>query len=154
MEKNLVRRIRGWRNPERTCFFVLRDQDSGNCIAVLQNLKALCIEAGRPDTIIRIACRELESWYLGDLRAVEQGLNLKNLARHQNSKKYRAPDLIGKPSKELQKLTSGGYQKIAGSRAIGRHLSPDGNRSYSFYKLVEGLRRSLDCLLAEVKNHA
>ena len=33
------------------------------------------------------------------------------------------------------------YRKIDGSRAVGLHLSPDGNRSHSFTVFVSGLRR-------------
>ena len=54
----------------------------------------MCQQANRPDTLIRIACHELEAWYLGDLAAVEQGLELKKLGKLQNQRKYRNPDNI------------------------------------------------------------
>ena len=60
LEKNVVRRLRGWRTPD-TVFVVLRDQDAADCLTVKRELARKCREAGKPETIIRIACRELES---------------------------------------------------------------------------------------------
>lgn len=139
LEKQLVRRMRGYRKPDAR-FVVVRDQDSGDCVAIKQRLAALCREAGRPDAIVRIACRELESFYLADLAAVEQGLSVAGLERQQNHAKYRTPDRLGSPSQELKSLTKGLYQKIGGSRAIGPHLDPENSRSNSFKVLVEAIR--------------
>lgn len=55
-------------------FIVMRDQDSGDCYQIKDRLLNLSREAGRPNALVRIACKELESFYLGDLNAVEQGL--------------------------------------------------------------------------------
>jgi hypothetical protein len=85
----------------------------------------------------------LESWYLGDLAAVEVALGIKNLARHQVTAKFRQPDKLGSPSLELRQLTSNRYQKIAGSRAIGPHLSLTENGSHSYCVFLNGLRRYL-----------
>ncbi len=140
LEKQIVQRMRGWLKPD-TKFIILRDQDSGGCVQIKNRLLKKCQGAGKSDVIVRIACRELESWYLGDLAAVETGLDLKNLARHQNKMKYRAPDTQSSPSTELQKLTKNKYQKVAGSRAIGPHLSLTNNRSHSFRVFVSALQQ-------------
>jgi hypothetical protein len=139
LEKQLVRRIRLYQNPEAR-FLVLRDQDSNpDCLAIKAKLARMCQEAGRPDTLVRIACRELESFYLADLIAVEEGLELSGLAKHQGNRKFRNPDHLGTPSNELKKLTKGRYQKIGGSRAIGPCLDPTNTRSDSFRNLVAGI---------------
>ena len=140
LEKQIVRRMRGWLKPN-TKFIILRDQDSGDCVRIKNGLLQKCQKAGKRDVIVRIACRELESWYLGDLAAVEAGLELKNLAKHQNKTKYRVPDNQSSPSTELQKLTRCKYQKVAGSRAIGPHLSLTNNRSHSFCVFVSALQQ-------------
>ncbi|MCP4702595.1 MAG: DUF4276 family protein [Gammaproteobacteria bacterium] len=140
LEKQLTCRIRGYRNREAR-FIVLRDQDSHpDCRAVKTKLAGLCANAGRADTLIRIACRELESFYLADLAAVEQALELRGLIRLQKNKKFRAPDYLGSPSQELRTLTKGCYQKVNGSRAIGRLLAPDNTRSDSFRNFITGIR--------------
>lgn len=140
LEAKLVRRIRAWRTPG-THFVVLRDQDSAGCTQVKSKLAGLCAQAGRPDSLVRVACRELESWYLGDLHAVEQGLGLKGLAELQGKTKFRDPDRLGSPSAELKRLTKGSYQKLAGSRTIAPHLDLAAARSNSFRVFVEGIRR-------------
>ncbi len=141
LEKQLVRKVRGYRNQDAR-FIVVRDQDSHpDCTAVKAKLAGLCQEAGKPEALVRIACRELASFYLADLAAVEKGLELSGLARRQGHRKFRSPDYLGSPSKELATLTKGRYQKISGSRAIGSWLNPDNVRSDSFRNLVAGIRR-------------
>jgi len=142
LEKNLVRRLRRWRDPN-SVFVVLRDQDAADCSDVKQTLAGKCRDAGRPDTLVRIACRELESWYFGDLVAVERGLGLSGLTRYGRRKRYRAPDQIHSPSRELLKITGNAYQKLSGSRAIGAELALDGNGSHSFGVFIEGIRRAV-----------
>lgn len=142
LEKQLVRKIRLWRKPD-TWFLVLRDQDAGDCIAVKQNLQELVRRTGKEDrTLIRIACHELESFYLGDLRAVEEGLGLSGLADRQKRKNYRMPDALSNACQELRKLTQESYQKLSGSERIAPCLRVDGsNRSASFNALVQGIGR-------------
>lgn len=142
LHKNIIRRLRGWQVPD-TVFVVLRDQDSADCSTVKRELEKKCREAGRPDALVRIACRELESWYFGDLAAVENGLGLSNLARYGRQNKYRIPDEIHSPGNELRKISRCVYQKVSGSRAIGPELSVDSNRSHSFGVFVEGIRRTV-----------
>ncbi len=108
LEKRLLRRLRGWQLPD-TQFVVLRDKDAGDCKAIKQHLISIAHQAGRAtETLVRIACHEMESWYLGDLKAVEQGLGVAGLARQQNKRQYRNPDdRVVKPAKELVDLTKG-----------------------------------------------
>ena len=143
LEKNLVRKIRGYRVSDSR-FIVLRDQDAADCMDVKNKLIGLCHEANRNDAVVRIACRELESWYLGDLQAVEKGLGLSNIAKLQNKQKYRSPDLLHSPSKELERLTNKKYQKISGSRAIGCHLDLNNNCSNSFCIFIDGIKKLMD----------
>lgn len=144
LEKNLLKRLRGWRVPE-SGFIVLRDQDSGDCHAIKRKLSAICSEAEK-DVLVRIACRELESFYLGDLSAVEKGLQVSGLSRQQGKSKFRGPDYLENPSLELEKLTGGRYQKISGSRSIAPCLSCDRNASHSFLALVSGIRKVIVAL--------
>ncbi len=142
LEKQMAKRMRAYVNPDAR-FIVLRDQDSApDCKQVKEGLVERCQHAGQAvNSLVRIACKELETFYLADLNAVEQGLALKNLAKQQGSAKFRDPDRLGSPSKELATLTRGAYQKISGSRAIGAHLDPDNTRSPSFKNLIRGIRR-------------
>ena len=143
LEKNLKKKLRGWRMPD-SVFVVMRDQDSGDCKAVKSRLADLCGEAGREDILVRVACRELESFYLGDLAAVEQGLGVRGLKAQQLGRKFRNPDVLGNPANELVSLTGNVYDKVAGSRAIAPHLTLEGNLSRSFNVLLSGIRNLVE----------
>jgi hypothetical protein len=142
MEKQLVKRIRGYQNRNAR-FIILRDLDSHpDCIALKQRLIALCHEAGKAENcLVRLACRELETFYLADLAAVERALAVSGLSKKQNTSKFRTPDALGSPSRELKQLTGQVYEKIAGSVAIGEHIELDNTRSPSFRNLIAGIRR-------------
>ena len=152
LEKQLTRKIRAYQN-QRARFIVLRDQDSHpDCSAVKQRLLDLCEASGKADhCLVRIACRELETFYLADLAAVEQALTLKGLSGLQPSRKFKSPDQLGSPSHELKMLTKGAYEKVAGSRAIGLYLGVDNARSPSFRNLIGAIRRMEDKLLLEAE---
>lgn len=140
LEKNLPLKLRAWRN-RAAWLVVLRDQDACDCRQLKQRLKLICTDAGHPSTLIRIACHELESFYLGDLSAVEKGLGLKGIAKLQGKEKYRDPDALRYPARDLDRLTAGKYQKLSGSRAIAPHLDLHQNTSTSFKALIQGIRK-------------
>ena len=145
MKKQLPKKLRGWRVPDSR-FVVLRDKDGADCARAKGELGEICRKAGKPDALVRIACHELENWYLGNLNAVEKGMGLSGLARRQNRAKYRDPDRLANPVQELERVTGCRYQKVSGSRAIGPNLSvgmsgrPE-NRPRSFRVFVSGLRQ-------------
>ena len=147
LEKQLVRKIRFWLEPDSR-FIILRDQDSGDCTAIKARLLELARQSGKAEAcLVRIACRELESFFLGDLAAVGQALNLPSLAGKQKKSPYRKPDAIANAAEELKKLTGNRYSKLAGFRAIGPCLALNGsNRSHSFGVLVDAIRRQASLL--------
>jgi len=144
LEKQLGRKLRGWRAPD-SCFVVLRDQDSADCEDVKSRLVEICDEAINARPLVRVACREIESWYLGDLAAVEEVFSIKGLAQRSAKRPFRNPDRLGSPSLELEKMTEGRYQKVRGSRALAPHLALDGsNRSRSFGVFLSGIQRLVE----------
>lgn len=140
MEKQLERRIRLWKEPNSR-FLILRDQDSGDCNVIKKNLLEICKKGHQSDAIVRIACHELENFYLGDLEAVEKGLEIQGIAKMKYKSKYRQPDRISNAAQELKQLTKNRYQKVSGSRAIGIHMNLNSNLSHSFNVLIEGIKR-------------
>ena len=138
LEKNIAMKIRVWKKPN-SVFLVMRDQDSGDCKAVKKRLLEECAKSFRPkeEYLVRIACHELESFYLGDLDAVRQAG-----FRISSSKKFSKPDELSNAAEELSKITGGQYQKIQGSAAIAPFLKLDGsNKSTSFNMLISGIRK-------------
>ncbi len=143
LEKNIPAKLRGWRLPDSR-FVIIRDQDSGDCLSIKAKLKALCEESGKGNiSLVRIACKELESWHLGNLSAVETALGIDGLAKLQNKAKYRNPDLLTNASDELKKITGGKYQKVNSSRKLGGIVDISANCSTSFQQLISGIQKVL-----------
>ncbi len=119
---------------------VLHDQDSNDCKLLKDNLKSIC-----PDStdvvkcLIRIVCRELESWYLGDLKAIEKSYNHFNSSKYLNKSKFRNPDNLNSYH-ELRKLVPS-FQKVEGAGKISPNLKLDENRSISFNHFVTGVKK-------------
>jgi hypothetical protein len=141
LEKRIGKRMRSYLNPEAR-FVVLRDQDAADCYILKNRLLEKCRQASKNDTIVRIACHELESFYLADLAAIEKGFAIKGLTKLQDKEKYRSPDIHPKPSQILSSLVPA-YQKISGSRSIGPHLNLDNSRSLSFKNLIAGIKKTI-----------
>lgn len=141
LNKQLERKLKKWCIPNTT-FLILTDQDPNDCKALKQRLTTKVTASGKQNnTKIRIACHELESFYLGDLSAVEKAFVVKNIARKQNNTKFRNPDRLGNPKQELERLTNNEYSEITGSQLIARQLNMEGqNRSKSFNTLVNTIR--------------
>lgn len=139
MEKQIIRKLQGYNNPHAK-FIILRDQDSGDCQVIKTNLQQKCETANKCQSIVRIACRELESWYLADLAAVEKAYNKNNISSLQNKNKFRNPDHLENPSKELKSLVPE-YQKINGSRIIAPYLNIENDRSRSFYHFINSIKK-------------
>lgn len=149
LEKQLVKRLRGYINPNAR-FIVMRDQDNApDCKRIKRELLDLCQSAGRRSvSLVRVACRELETFYLADLQAVETTFRLPGLALQQNKRRFRQPDALGSPSRELSLLTGGAYQKVNGSRLLGKRLDLGNERSLSFKNMMRGIRSMEADLLA------
>lgn len=133
LEKRMVMRMKAWLLPD-TRFVVVRDQDSGDCRAVKAGLKQRCEAAGRPDAVVRIACRELEAFFIGDWVAVAQAFDRTPLAKLAAKAAYRNPDALGSPSNELERHIPG-YQKRDGARRIAPLVDAARNRSGSYQAL-------------------
>lgn len=139
LEKSIPRKLRAWREPG-VRFLIARDNDGGNCIALKSRLADLCAQAGRGDSVVRIACQEIEAWYLGDFDALADAYGDENLRGIGNRAKFRNPDEIKEPSAALRRLVPE-FQKVAGARRMAAHLTREGNRSSSFHALLRGIDR-------------
>ena len=139
LEKGIAFKIRHWQTPD-TKFLVIRDRDSEDCRTVKERLVSICRKTGRDDVLVRIACGELESFFLGDLKAV--ALAFKKKVPSQKSAKFRDPDQLGNASQELGRILNSSEQKLNWARKISPHLALDGsNCSHSFNVLLSGIRK-------------
>jgi hypothetical protein len=142
LDKNIENKIKYWQKPN-SVFLILRDKDSADCKSLKQDILIKLESTNKRDKCcVRIACHELEAFYLGDLNAVEKGLNIKELGKLQVKQKFRNPDLLSNAAEELKKVTSLKYQKLSGSKSIVPFLNLDGlNKSTSFNILISGIKR-------------
>lgn len=138
LERSIPRKLRAWRTPN-TSFVVVRDQDSADCRSVKQRLLELCHDGGRPDTLVRIACRELEAYYLGAPETLTQVTGQHAWQRGALRKVLRAPDEVDRPS-HLVMEHAPGFGKVSLARAMGRVIPLDQSRSTSFLTLLRGIR--------------
>jgi hypothetical protein len=139
LEKSLPKKLRAWQVPGAR-FVVVRDQDSADCVEVKRRLAKIAMDAGKPDAVVRIACRELEAWLLGDVDGLAKALNAPKLTEIACKQKFRDPDHLGSPSRELRQLL-GSYSKTAGAREAGGHIGWAHNQSTSFRHFVRAVQR-------------
>lgn len=144
LEKSIPRKLRAWNEPSAR-FVVLRDNDGRDCRDLKRDLSTLCAHVGRSDVLIRIACQELEAWYFGDPTAMAEAFEDTTLSRIGKKARYRQPDAIAHPSKELERLVPS-FQKISGARTMARFISCDRNVSRSFQVTMNGIKRAVESI--------
>ena len=142
LEQSIPRKLRAWREPG-VRFVVMRDQNSGDCHVVKARLRDRCEQGGRTDALVRIVCRELEAWYIGDGEALVAAFPdaAKRIRWGLRKQRFRNPDEVVQPAKALSDLIPQ-FQKRSGARSLGRHLSRQ-NRSRSYQVFLAGIEHLL-----------
>ena len=139
LERSVPRKIRAWREPG-VRFVILRDQNGGDCRHIKRRLVDLCVRAGCANALVRVVCRELEAWYLGELDALADAYENNRIRGIGRKARFRNPDAVTRPATVVSRIAPG-FQKISGARLLGARLTRRGNRSRSFRALIEGLDR-------------
>lgn len=139
LEKSIPRKLRAWREPG-VRFIVLRDNDGADCVKLKAGLIELCDAGGRPDTVVRIVCQELEAWYLGEPEALAVAFGDEALAGLAEKARFRDPDSVRNPGAALT-LLAPSFQKVLGARQLASCLTVTRNRSRSFQVFVESVRQ-------------
>lgn len=139
LEKSVPRKLRAWGEPG-VRFVVIRDNDGGDCLVLKDNLTALCLEGRRKNTLVRIACQELEAWYLGEPDALADAFGKEELRGIGRKARFRNADTVQQPSAALERLVPE-FQKVSGARKMAQFLSRERNRSTSFQVLLAGVDR-------------
>ena len=139
LDRSVPTKLRSWQIPGDR-FVILRDNDNADCVDLKARFTKLCGQCGRPDTLVRLVCQELESWYLGDLTALAQAYGDTKINSPALRKRFSDPDSWQKPSVEVARLAPA-FQKGSGARLMGAALQPSANHSASFQVFVSGLER-------------
>ena len=138
LRKSIPVKTRGWREPD-VQFVIVHDKNSSDCIKLKEDLYNLIDEPRRSAALVRIVCTELESWFLGDLDAVEKSYHI-NLSAYKTKARFRNPDNISNAKQVLKKMVPA-YQQISGSNAIAQFMNITKNNSHSFNVFITGIKK-------------
>jgi hypothetical protein len=138
LEKSIPIKTKGWREPN-VQFVIVHDKDSSDCKKLKGELCNMIYSARRANSLIRIVCTELESWFLGDLDAVEKSYSI-NLSAYKRKALFRNPDAISNAKHEFKKLVPA-YQPIGGSGVIAQFMDITSNNSHSFNVFISGVKK-------------
>ena len=138
LKKSIPLKMRGWNygNPH---FIILQDNDGGDCAAVKQELCDMACPHGKPFHV-RIVCQELESWLLGDLKAIRRAYPQ---ARIPVRAQLREPDRLNNASQELERLIKI-KTKIQRAKNISQHFDLTQNKSKSFNVFIKTLKQLIE----------
>ncbi len=138
LQKEIPKKVRAYQHYSKPVkVVVIQDQDSSDCIVLKQKLVQLVRENSSLPVLIRIACRELEAWYLGDMEALAKVYPNFKAEKYKNAAKFRNPDSCN-ASDELGKIIPN-FQKSAAAREMPAYMDFSSNRSISFLNLLKGL---------------
>lgn len=125
--------------PDTVKVMIIHDQDSNDCLQLKKDIEGLC--SNELVHLIRIACRELENWYLGDFNAISKVFPEIKPSKYKEKAKYRIPDNLN-GADEMQKLTKR-FSKTATAREIAPYIDIENNQSASFRHFVSGMNKLL-----------
>lgn len=156
--ERLPQLLRGYgKTPGIDAVVVVVDSDTRNCELFLRELAELAETCTpRPTTLFRLAIEEVEAWYLGDRPALTRAFPR---ARQDVLNRYAQDSICGTWELLADALHPGGAASIkrAGwplpgdlkhqwAERIGPHMDVDANKSPSFNKLKDGLRRLMETI--------
>jgi len=122
------------------------DQDSEDCLDVKNNIQELVNGNCHCEYMIRILCKELESWFLGDLEAIGQAYPRFKPEQYQNKAEIRNVDRITTPNKYLLRVIPeyshrDSLPKLTVAELISPFLEPSRNRSRSFSNTISAIKK-------------
>lgn len=137
LKKSIPTKVNAFRySHEPVAVIILHDQDSSDCKILKHSLIESCGITTIP-ILIRIVCKELESWYLGDLEAIERAYPRFNCNNYINKAQFRNPDNLNAKDK-LKKILPE-YKEIFSSKEISKYMNIRQNRSESFKQFIIGI---------------
>jgi hypothetical protein len=148
LENALTYKIASLSRIEGAKILITIDQDTNDCKQLKQKLTDIVNKNCICDYKIRIVCKELESWLLGDLLAIEQAFPRFKSVSLKGRAQIRDVDKIkGKPSdfllrnipeyKDREKLPKLVFsKKIAPFMDINNNTSPSFNHTINAIKLL------------------
>ncbi len=146
LQKNIPSKVKflsNW-NHEAVGVVIMQDQDSSDCKILKQKLLNICNQNGNCPKLVRIICRELESWYIGDFVAVSKAYPSFKHQNYINKSKFRIPDNCN-AFDEIKKIVPD-FQKVGGAKKIAPFINVEINKSESFQQTISGLIRFFETI--------
>ncbi|MDR0802630.1 hypothetical protein [Fluviicola sp.] len=125
---------------------ITRDQDNQDCKDVKNDLAQVLDGKCVCPYSIRIVCRELESWFLGDLNAIKQAYPRFKPEQHIGKADFKNVDLIAIPKNYLLRIIPEYHNaetlpKLETSSKISQFLDLDNNTSMSFQFTISAIKQ-------------
>ena len=145
--KTLTDKIASLSRIEGAKILITIDQDANDCRQLKQKLVSILYDNCMCDYKIRIVCKELESWFLGDLLAIEKAFPRFNSVLFAKKAKMRNVDTIkGKPSDYLLRIIPEFMDrkkmpKLEFSKKIAPFLNINNNTSPSFNHTINAIKQ-------------
>ncbi|HRB70901.1 MAG TPA: hypothetical protein PK776_03545 [Flavobacterium sp.] len=149
LEKALISTLPTISKIHGSKILVTRDQDSSDCKELKQNLLQIIGLNCHCDFLVRIVCRELESWYLGDMQAIEKAYPRFKSEQYRNKAEYRNVDKLQSPNRELLKIipeySNRDYlPKLETAEYISPFLNLKANNSESFNQTINAILKLIN----------
>ncbi len=146
LEKALAKTVPSISKMPGSKILITRDQDSGDCLEIKRNMDSVMTLNCSCDYYIRIVCRELEAWFLGDLHAVELAYTRFKSEQYQHKAEFRNVDQIVNPNEFLLKIIPEysdrtTLPKLEVSETIAPFLDFDRNTSTSFNQTISAINK-------------
>lgn len=148
LRKSIPNKVRAFsKYYEPVKIIILHDQDN---VLDCKNLKNSILELCKDEKnnfylpcLVRIVCQELESWYIGDLEAIEKAYTSFRSEKYKNKKEFRNPDIIEKPSQTMKHILPN-FQKIQTAKDVSKYMDINNNKSESFCFFISGIQKFLN----------
>lgn len=125
---------------------VMRDQDNEDCKKVKKHLLKIIKNKSVSPTLVRIVCRELEAWFLGDLKAVSQAYPRVKPQQYITKSDFRNVDLIQNANEFLLAIipeykNRDSLPKLEVAESVAPYLDLANNSSSSFTHFISGVNK-------------
>lgn len=145
LENSLGKTIPALTKQPNASILIIRDKDSGDCIQIKQNIENIIKSKITVPYKIRIACHELENWFLGDLEAIEFAFSRFNKNKIVGKKEYSNVDEIVNPIDRLLKIIPDykgirHISKVSNAEKISQYMVISKNKSTSFQHTVLAIK--------------
>ena len=125
---------------------IVRDKDGHDCRILKQELVKIVALTCQSPYRVRIVCRELEAWYLGDMDAVQEAYPRFKADNHRNKQLFRDVDSLSNPVQILLQHIPDyegrkNLPKLETAERIAPHLIIERNQSVSFQQFIRAVQQ-------------